>query len=173
MATRKTTLDRPQRAYVTLTEGAANGGNVVQFPSSFSTADQKGIEILSYSLELGSTLNFKDVFPGDEDGFCFGIGHLYYAGVVPGTRCTPGVIDLQWNEFRLETAVGFALIKRCMKIDFDVPQIAHPASLYAYLRGVSLAVALSGYISIDYRLVDLPDEDYKDILQSILIQNQI
>lgn len=173
MATRSTKLDRPQRAYVTMLESGANAGHVVQFPSSFNTADQKGIEILSYTFEFGATIDYTDLFPANEDGFTFGIGHLYFSGVAPSFRVTPGVIDVQFKTFRWGTEVGFALLDKQFTIHFSVPVIAHPASLYAYLRGINLAAALGGYISIDYRLIDLPDEDYKDILQSILIQNQI
>ena len=171
MGSKNTKFDRPQRAYVIVTEPGIGGGHIIQFPSSFSTADEKGIEIIRCTFE--TTIHLHDIHIADEDSFIWGITQLYTNGAPPAAHVTPGVVYYEKHVLNVITAVGVMLDTKVWSHEFSVPPVVHPASIYGFVQGFGAPAAITGYLSIDFRVIDLPPEDYKDILQSILIQNQI
>lgn len=169
--------DKPQRITLKLLETAANGGIVTQFPTSLTTRDKTGIEIWRWMVEFNSKDNY---LAADLDSLKVGITQLYGGGVTPGGTSqivgssVAGVVD--WRVFSVDDhGTPATTIMAQNNLVFDLPHhpIVHPASVYGFVKGESQSNPIECYISLEFTYVDLTEQDYLDILQTIIVQNSL
>lgn len=183
MATKKINAaqDRPQRVCMSLVEATTNGGKITQVPTSFSTKDKIGIEILraEYFVRDQDGASLTGGLVADGSKVSFGLCQLYKSNVPPLSPLEPGVVDFNViSHVNLETGT-MANLRRQSEIvwplerDYPGGILVHPASIYAWIRGTDAAQEMEVDIWLTFRYVDLSNEDYLDILQNVILQNQL
>jgi hypothetical protein len=154
-------------------EAAANGGKIYQVPTSFTTSDKVGLEI--HEIEINFPGPASTLFLATGDGFIWGCGQIYNNGIVPTSQiASPGI--LHWEEInRLEcgTAANAIIVPLKFRREFATPRIVHPASLFVFHKGVSQPNELISYWRIAYKYVELSDQDYQEILQTVILQGRL
>jgi hypothetical protein len=167
-------VDRPQKAFVVATEGGANAGIVVPFPSSISTRDPIGIEILRWFLGVSAP---ADVFTAAADGFFTGLTQLWNNGAPPSLASAGaygGLVDFhKITRSDAGTAANAYIMDACFFWDLPYPQLVHPAAIFAFIQGISQPGALTVSIGMEYRYVELSDKQFQDILQTIIVANSL
>jgi hypothetical protein len=158
---------------MTLTEAAANGGIITAIPTSQTIRDKVGIEIYAYEFHMSGAFGTEYAAVGD--GVSFGLTQIQNGGIPPTTiASTPGIICFE-SDYRHEMGVAATatLIHRPYRVRFETPFLAHPAALFAFHQGVSQAAALTARHKIWYKYVDIADDMYQEIIQTIVLQNSI
>ena len=173
MAVKKSTKgdQYAQWMQVTLQEPAANTGIVEAFPTSITTREKVGVKILAAHLYH----NHTNLFSGTGDGLAFGLLQLYKDGNAPYTMVSPvGIIGLR-TIYSNDRGVAATSIFTESPIDLNLraPVLCHPASLYASILGISQVNPITAYMRIYFEYVDLTDEEYQEILQTVIIQNAL
>lgn len=172
----KNRQDLPQYFGAQDVEAAANGGVIVQVPSSLTTRDKVGILIHSIEfLPEGVKTGAVPFVPttGSADGMKMGITQLYNGGVVPEFN-DPGVIDCAYKIAYNWTQVGHVEMNTFpLRFVFESPKLAHPAALYWFFQGIAQAAALTVNFRMEYSYRDLSDSEYQDIIQTIVLQNSL
>lgn len=172
----KNRVDLPQYFGAADTEAAANGGVIVQVPSSLTTRDRVGIlihcvEFLPEGVKTGVVPLISGA--GTPDGIKMGITQLYNGGTVPEFN-DPGVIDCRYKVVYDATAVAFVdFAVFPLRFEYATPKLAHPAALYWFFQGITQAAALSMNFRMEYSYRDLSDTEYQDIIQTIVLQNSL
>lgn len=170
------TTDLPQYYTVDLTEAAANGGIIQQIPTSLTTRDRTGILIHEVGIQfsmanLANPLTYA--FTATTDGFFWGISQLYNAGAVPDSNA-PGILEHQFIcRSDVGTAANAVFLQFPITIKYDTPLLAHAASIYLFCKGNSQPNALTYRMRVSYSYTTLNQDQYMDILQTIILNNQL
>lgn len=171
MATKK--IDRLQILTKTYTQTAANTQIVSQVGTSYSAKDKVGIEISRIEYYPAAVNFYMEEVAAANEYFYFGLTQLYSAGAAPTLPSRAGVVD--WNLIGnfFSTAVGRELLRLPIIFEPPEPVLVHPASLYAFCQSANLANAITIYLRMWFRYVDLTDAEFQEILQTILIQDTL
>ena len=169
MATKKSKVDRVQRASVYVASGAAGAGAATAFDTNMSASDKRGIEILKIQYDIESS----EIFDASGESVTLALTQVganipALGGDDPDTLNPPGALD---HASFFAAGIPVSGVWSKMHDFSNCPLLAHPASLYGTIDGESLGGVVNGYITIYFRYVDLADDDYNDILQSYIVQN--
>lgn len=167
----KTAVDKyRQYASVFAQEAMAGAGATEQFPTSQTIRDRVGIEI--YEMEINFPVSVLALLVGAQDFLRAGITQL--ANNIP-TGALPypnGVVGWEQVELLLApSAVGQELQRQPLRVEFKEPILVHPASCFGFVIGNSLAAVASANIRMGFKYVELAEQDYADILQTVIAQN--
>lgn len=178
MAKTKGLLDQyPQTVTVRVTEAVAEDGAIVQVPSSYSMRDRVGMEILGYNIMPYGAFAWRGMLAADKDFLGAGLSHLFRGGSIPAIEEPTGLIDayLRYRENTIVSAVGEITIveEPAVRIVFPQPLIAHPASVWAWVKGFQVSAVVDLIFRINYRLIDLSDSQWQELFESILIRDTI
>jgi len=167
--------DRPQSITLTIEEAVAITGTVTQFPTSLTTRDKVGLLIkkIEFLIEQAS---WATIVGAGDHGAIIGVTQLYNGGVAPTIDQleAPGLVGLvRFLKFGI-TEVGILNYREPCEVNLpDDGILVHPASLYGFIRGYGIGVAIEGRIRMTYTYQDLSDAEYQEILQTIIIQNAL
>lgn len=163
-------------ATLTVAETVAGNGKTEQFPTNLSAAERIGIEIhqIQYLFTgLGAILNAEAA--QILTGICQ-IGTKIPDPSGEDDQISPnGTVHL----CKLE-CTGTDLGAAAGQIDQDkfydlsaAPPVVHPAALYGSVMTDNAGAVGKVHIRIGFRYVELTEQDYTDILQTVLYQNII
>jgi hypothetical protein len=161
--------DRPQWCTIRSQEASANSGKVIQFPTSITTRDRVGIEVITLEQDFTFVVDPLAVY---NSGFAWGLTQLYNAGTAPTGIYDPGVVILQRIMNRkFGTAATELNVDQMFTLRLSEPMLTHPASLYAFIIGYGQTNPLPINMRVLFRYVDLDEKTYQDLLQTIIAQN--
>jgi hypothetical protein len=171
MATKK--MDRIQPFKQKLTQSGLNVGMIEQVATSYSTKDPIGIEI--HQLDWYPYMENWSAAVLDAIGefFFWGLTQLYKAGTAPSLPNEAGMVDFEVEAYHEKTAVGFKTFQWPRKWIPKEPILVHPASLYLFCGSSGLDSACSIYMTMWFKYVDLSQQEFQDILQTIILQDQL
>lgn len=174
MATKKTLLDRyPQTVTVQAAEDVAGDGKVVQVPSTYSLRERMAMEILGYDAIPYGSNGWATYCATNDDYSMFGLSHLYRGGALPDIEEPTGLIDVRLKYYYEQSGAGFKVWDMVESIAFPAPIIAHPASLWVFVQQMSGTEKLHMVFRIKYRLIEISDQQWQEIFESILIRDTI
>lgn len=166
-------IDRPQCLRLALTQTAANDPVIEKVPTSYTTKDKVGIEIMQVDYFIHATDDTLVEFKSDSELLKYGLTQLYKSGSPPSLPTEAGLIDYRMLGYHLETGVGFSFVHQPITFKPLEPILVHPASLYAWMRSDNLDAAVYIYVALWYRYVDLTPDEFQDILQTIILQDTL
>jgi hypothetical protein len=166
--------DRIQYIKFEVVETVASTPVISAVPTSISMAEKIGIEIVEAKVFLYNNGWAAEGLVAAGDGMFAGLTQMYRGGTPPTYPNDQGVIMYERYTRAFLTGVGFSDVKQPIfhKV-FPEPILVHPAALYAFTGGVSVATVCSARFDIGFRYVELTDKDYQDILQGVLLQDTL
>ena len=160
------------RAEVDVSEAVATSGMITQFETGYNTQDRVAMEIHAIDY-WGYNNAFEALMPGAADAVHLGVTQLYRGGSIPTFASHEGLIDFQRIERFDITAVGVIFPRSPVRTIMPQPVLAHPASLFAFCQGVGIATLTRMRCIVHYKLVDITDDIWQEIWESILIRDRI
>lgn len=169
MATKAKSLDEYLQFYTgQVAESIAGDGKVTGLETTITTREKRAIAIYQATFEIhpGYLANLVAL----DDRIHYGITCLYQGGQAPTYIREPGILFADTICGHTAARVEGILARQ---FTFTEPILVHPAACYLYVIGESMA----GVVGVDFRLgfkyVDLSDQMYQELFQTVFAQNMV